>query len=138
MLSLKTGVFVGGIKPEMLLAIAVADQVYTQFNVAFVITSVLDGVHTARSLHYVGEAVDIRIVNIPTTAIRSSIVALIKSRLGIHFDVILESDHLHIEFDPKGTAIPVTTPRPTTGQAEGRYEVARKRKTKRKVVSRKS
>jgi len=61
------------------------------------ITSARDGQHMDGSLHYDGAAVDLRIWGIadPTaTADR------LRRDLPREFDVILEADHLHLEFDP--------------------------------------
>ena len=62
-----------------------------------VITSALDGKHSAGSLHYVGYAVDIRM---PLESV-DAIIHHIKLGLGYDFDVVNEGDHLHIEFQPK-------------------------------------
>lgn len=62
------------------------------------ITSGNDGVHMENSKHYRNEAIDIRrrdMINAMKTA------KIIKYVLGNNYDVILESDHIHIEYDPK-------------------------------------
>lgn len=63
-----------------------------------VITSAIDGQHSPKSLHYSGNAVDIRSRNWPDSI---GMAQQIREILGQDFDVILEVDHLHIEFDPK-------------------------------------
>ena len=62
------------------------------------VTSGKDGIHSKNSLHYVGRAIDIRTrdMKLPAYTARK-----LKIALGNNFDVILESDHIHIEFDPK-------------------------------------
>lgn len=70
-----------------------------------VLTSAQDSDHGKDSLHYgiPGDprcrAVDIRKRNIPALFL-DTFLANIKRYLGPGFDVILESDHIHIEYDP--------------------------------------
>jgi hypothetical protein len=89
---------VAGLRPEALLAMIIADQVYTRHGMAFVLTSVTDGKHSIKSLHYSGNAFDCRIYD---GTDNEALVKEIKGKLNIDFDVILEKDHIHIEFDPK-------------------------------------
>lgn len=58
------------------------------------VTSIEEGIHSPGSLHYNGNAFDLR----PT---RTDI-QHIKHLLGPDFDVVDEQNHYHIEFDPKG------------------------------------
>lgn len=72
------------------------------------ITSTTDGTHMAGSKHYNGEAIDVGIRSSSTfqffsKAIQIALVAAIKAVLGADYDVVLESDHIHIEYDPKVT-----------------------------------
>lgn len=72
-----------------------------------VITSANDGRHMDGSLHYKDRAFDIRIWNIKSKnsqlrhALARTWAARIAERLGEDYDVILESDHIHMEYDPK-------------------------------------
>jgi len=62
-----------------------------------VITSALDGEHSAGSLHPYGKAIDVRSRTIPDVfKARDDI----QKELGNDFDVVMEIDHLHIEYDP--------------------------------------
>lgn len=82
-------------------AISVADQVYASAGAQLVVTSLRDGVHMPGSLHYSGNAVDLRIRDLNQGQL-GMILQGLRSRLsGQGFDVILESDHIHIEYDPK-------------------------------------
>lgn len=64
-----------------------------------VITSLLDGVHSKNSLHYTGNAFDLR-VWIYTEKQRKTLLIQLRKTLGIDYDVVDEVDHLHIEWDP--------------------------------------
>ncbi len=98
MIHLKKGVRLHGIKPEIVLALVIADQVYMELGHELVITSVIDGKHSRASIHYTGGAVDLRIPGEHGIAVRNRIAR----RVGGDFDVVLESDHIHIEWQPKG------------------------------------
>lgn len=95
------GVKVTGMLPEILLAIMITQALYIEWKYTdFVITSIKDGVHMKDSLHYSGKAFDFRFWNIPDI-MRSRFVQELKVRLGQDYDVVLEVDHIHVEFDPK-------------------------------------
>ncbi len=98
----KPGVRLFGLRPEMVVAILAAKTVYDNHNHEFVITSAVDSRHSPTSLHYVGAAIDIRTRHIPAHA-RQGVSAEIAIALSHEFDVVLERDHIHIEFQPKGT-----------------------------------
>lgn len=94
-----------GMSVQVLLALFIAEQVYEQFGREVTITSVNDSVHGLTSLHYAGQAVDLRIQN-PINGMKyfedePEVVRRIKSRLNEDFDVMLEPDHIHIEYQPR-------------------------------------
>ena len=62
------------------------------------ITSGNDGKHMKNSLHYEDKAIDIRTrdMNYPVGT-----TLFIRKALGKNYDVILERDHIHIEYQPK-------------------------------------
>lgn len=64
-----------------------------------VVTCAMDGDHMSGSRHYTGEAIDIRIRDME---VADSLVLRreLKAALGKAFDVVLEVDHIHIEYDP--------------------------------------
>ena len=64
------------------------------------VTSAVDGTHGIGSLHYVGYAADVRIWGIIDDYLPQFTEGLSEA-LGEEFDVVLESDHIHIEFQPK-------------------------------------
>lgn len=99
---IKAGVDLRGLAPQMTLAYAIAQHVYwEQAGVPCVITSAFDGKHGPNSLHYKGKALDLRINNLRPEQVHPVFVAL-KAALGPGgYDVVLEQDHIHCEYDPK-------------------------------------
>lgn len=90
------------LKPQTILAVTIAWAIYAQLGAKeFVITSVNDSTHSAKSLHRFGYAVDIRIWVLSEDH-RAVAVQMIGEAMGRDFDVVLEKDHIHIEYDPKG------------------------------------
>lgn len=63
-----------------------------------IVTSARDGKHSELSLHYVGKAIDLRTRDIEK-ATQLAITVQIRQALGNAYDVVLEEDHLHIEYD---------------------------------------
>ena len=61
-----------------------------------VVTSARDGVHGVNSKHYTGEAVDLRIRDFTDMWKQ-----YLQKALGKDWDVVIEQDHLHLEWDPK-------------------------------------
>ncbi len=93
-----SSVKIQGISTELLFALIVADQVYKETGQELVITSLNDGKHSVTSLHYSGNAGDVRIYRDGKDQQRRD---MIKERLGIDYDVILEGNHIHIEYQPR-------------------------------------
>jgi len=75
-------------------------EVFRELESDCVITSGREGVHKRSSEHYNDRALDYRIWGV-VTRLRHALVERISHRLGNDFDVVLEDNHLHIEFDPK-------------------------------------
>ena len=86
--------------PQILLALMIVDQVMKECGQEAVITSINDARHSETSLHYSGSAVDLRSRAFGNP---NQVLALCKSALGNSndFDIILESDHFHLEYQPK-------------------------------------
>lgn len=89
-----------GIRPELVLALFIADQVYAIHGTELVITSLVDGRHSHTSLHYAGCAADLRTRNLPESK-RQTVAEEIKARLNRHYDVLFEGDHIHMEYQPR-------------------------------------
>lgn len=87
--------------PEIVHAMKVADNLSRSIaGKEAVVTSILDGKHKKGSKHYTGNAFDLRIY-IYTKEQLNDLIDLLKTTLGPNYDVVLENDHIHIEFDPK-------------------------------------
>ena len=100
MLSLKPGVRVLGLRPEILLFVMAAQAAYAKRGADLVITSGIEGTHSRGSEHYTGLAVDVRTSNLAPSQV-TDVIAELKAALGPDFDILLEDDHLHAEWDPK-------------------------------------
>jgi hypothetical protein len=99
-ISLKPGASLRGLRVEALLAFMVASSVMADMQLPdCVLTCATDSQHMPGSLHYVGLAIDIRTAGVPEPL---KLVARLRTALNQEFDVVLESDHIHIEFQPKG------------------------------------
>jgi hypothetical protein len=95
--TLKHGVH-GKPRPELAAALDICAEVYKGWNQPLVVTSLEDGKHKTGSLHYKRAAADLRTSMLGQNA--DCVVRQLKLRLGPDFDVVKESDHIHIEFDP--------------------------------------
>lgn len=99
-MKIKEGVNLAGLRPEMNIVITVADHIYRTYKQELVITSAVDGKHGKASLHYIGLALDFR-TRYFDRLVADKVRNEIATRLGAQYDVILEKDHLHVEFQPK-------------------------------------
>lgn len=100
MLFIKPGVRLTGMRPEILLAAVVAERAYNEAGFDLTITACVDGKHSTGSLHYSGAAIDLRTRDVPAASV-PKLAARLKECLAGEFDVVLEGDHIHIEFQPK-------------------------------------
>lgn len=100
MLRLKPGVDLRLIVPQVVFALNVAERLYAKFDAECVVTSGRDGRHSDRSLHYLGRAVDLR-TRVFTANQAAALRNELADALGPQYDVILESDHIHLEWDPR-------------------------------------
>lgn len=99
-MKIKTGVSLKGLQPQIVLALLVVQQIWTDRNMTGpTITSCSDGEHGYGSLHHTGMAIDIR--RPITQTVAQSTVDEIRRRLGeLEYDVVLKDDHIHIEYQP--------------------------------------
>lgn len=102
-MELKPGVILAGLDLRMRPALLAAERIWREHGrpEGVTVTSGLDGVHSAGSLHYYGLAVDFRIrywLRPESREVAQELRSALVSNAG--FDVILESDHIHVEFQP--------------------------------------
>jgi len=102
MLSIKKGVKLHSLSPQMAIATMIINQTCNDHALDCVITSGSDGKHMAHSYHYTGNALDFRHTYpgakspVDSTDIRIAIT----EKLGENFDVVVEQSHIHVEYDP--------------------------------------
>ena len=92
-----------GVQPQIFYAIGVAECVYREAGFACIVTSLTDS-HEDRpaSLHNKGLAVDFRTRHLTPEA-KFKIAGSLKAILDPQgYDVVMEANHIHVEFDPKG------------------------------------
>ena len=101
MIRLKTGVNPIGVRPEVLLIIIIAEGVYNEFGEDTIVTSINDSTHSDTSRHYMGMAVDFRTKHLPNDAIAREITEELRERLGRHYLVLFEHNHIHVSYKPR-------------------------------------
>lgn len=101
-MKLKVGASLEGTSWRMWEAALVAEAVYKEFGFSEItVTEGSGGKHKDGSLHYKGLAIDIRTWHIASESLQV-IAGEIRHRLGPDYDVVVEADHIHLEYDPKG------------------------------------
>ena len=102
---LKMGVSVKCLKRDIRRALSPIDRVYQrEAGHEAIITSGDEGTHSPSSLHYAGQAVDIALPGthgMAQKATAAEVVSKLRKELGPNYDVVLERDHIHVEYDPK-------------------------------------
>ena len=103
-MKLKYGIRLADLSPQIVLAAMVIQECFRERGGEFTITSLNDGAHSEKSLHYKGHALDFRTRDF--TGDKHALISLIRASLGENFDVLLEdeggpNEHGHAEHDPK-------------------------------------
>jgi hypothetical protein len=88
MLLIKPGVDIRGIGTEVSFGLRILEAVLWKHGADCMITTCRDGQHMDGSKHYIGDAVDV-------------VLNETRVNLGDQFDLVLEENHFHLEFDPK-------------------------------------
>jgi hypothetical protein len=96
-MQLKEGVVLAGLDLRMRLVLVHAEQIWLDHARELVVTSGLEGTHSAGSLHYYGLALDFR-SRYFTLSNRASVVKKLQEALGPDFRVIAEKTHIHVEY----------------------------------------
>ena len=98
----KSGVNPAGVRPELTLGLLVADAVWRKHGQRLVITSLNDGKHSLTSLHWAGQAGDLRTRYFTPEEV-PEVAAELREDMGHNsdYDVVVEDDHIHLEWQPK-------------------------------------
>lgn len=102
-MKLKHDVVGVGVASSIWYAIGIAETIYLSYGHSMVVTSLTDGKHMTGSYHYRGLAVDIHSRDLSPEDQAKILSRLIAILDPMGFDVIVETDHIHIEYDPKGS-----------------------------------
>lgn len=100
-MKLKKGVILAGLKIEMRPVLKRADGLWRANGQELVITSGLEGTHSAGSYHYYGYALDLR-TNYFSEEKKRELERILQHRLAeisSAYQVVLERTHMHVEFD---------------------------------------
>lgn len=87
--------------------IAICAGVFSEFSKRFTVTSMNDSRHMRGSKHYAGDAWDARSRDEGPAyqqwpdELKLHIANACRNRLGGDYDVVVEGDHFHFEYDPK-------------------------------------
>lgn len=100
---------ISNLKPQMIVCDYVIQSIFSSLGIACIRTSVGDKVHSARSLHKPGYAVDYRTKHINGISDKLKLVDVVKDSCP-WCDVILEhvgedQEHMHVEYDPKNDKV---------------------------------
>ena len=94
---IKAGVDISRLERNTRKALYKANNQYELYDNEMVVTSTYEGNHSAGSLHYANQAFDLRLPGGNGDLIISGMM----DTMGPAFDVCMEIDHIHIEYDPK-------------------------------------
>jgi hypothetical protein len=97
-MKIKEGANIAGLQLPMREVLIKADKIWSLFREELVITSGLDGEHSAGSLHYYGYAVDLR-SRYFTEGEKTSVVERLKEDLGSDYHVVAHKTHIHVEYE---------------------------------------
>ena len=96
----KLGVDISRLHDAIRKKLNIIEHVFQRNNHEPVITSTYCDNHSPSSLHYQNKAIDLRSKGIMSHT-QKAIMEELKMHLGDDYDVILEGNHYHIEYDPK-------------------------------------
>lgn len=100
-MTLKEGVSLNGLDPIVYYHLTAIDAIHrVVVHRDAIITSGTEGKHMQGSLHYRGRALDLRTRDLSPSK-REELRDALERGLGPGWDVILESTHIHVEWDPK-------------------------------------
>lgn len=97
-MKIKSGVILNGLQTPMRKVLINAEAIWKELGQELVITSGLEGTHSAGSLHYYGYAVDLRTRYFDLDQIDQAANALI-TKLGYGYTVVVHETHMHIHYN---------------------------------------
>ena len=104
---IKAGVRLAGMRPEMVIGLMICESVYAAHGHDMVLTEGTGGKHGPGTLHHEGLASDLRLPSkCPPLRLALSwppvddVIVALQEALGSEFDVVLETDHIHVEWQP--------------------------------------
>jgi hypothetical protein len=95
---LKKGISLSKLQTCMAPALITCQEMFDRTTIDLVITSGNDGNHMEGSKHYEGLAFDIRSRELSAIQ-KTTFIEFLRNRHDNCYDIILESDHIHIEYD---------------------------------------
>lgn len=100
-MQIKDGVILAGLNPNMRFVLITADDIWRNHGQELVVTSGLDGCHSAWSWHYYGCALDFRTRYFGSHRERQDVAnelqAALKKKSSL-YGVVLESNHIHTQY----------------------------------------
>ena len=102
MISVKPGVDLSLLQPQMALAAQVVAEIYRTYGCELVITGGCEPGHSPGGRHPIGLALDFRTRNVPAGFL-GSLGDKVQEALGEQYDTVEKRipPHLHVEFDPR-------------------------------------
>ena len=97
-MNVKDGVILYGLHPKMQIANCIATRIWFEFNQTLVITEGV--IIRATGFHPLGRACDYRTRYFDDAQEKRDVAVELQNALGNDYDVVLESDHIHCEYDP--------------------------------------
>jgi hypothetical protein len=94
--AIKPGADIRGLQLPMHKVLVVVTNIYQRHGYETVVTSGLDGTHSAGSWHYYGYALDFRTNHVDKVKLPAMIEET-KRSLGSDYFVLFEGDHLHVD-----------------------------------------
>jgi len=99
-MKIKPGTVLAGLNLKIRPVLIAAEKIWKLNGQELVVTSGIDGIHSAGSLHLFGLAVDFRTYYFPSQMQKELVLKELKESLGSNYDVVLERTHIHVEYDP--------------------------------------
>lgn len=97
-MKIKPGAQIAGLDIRMRPALIIADRIWREHGQELVVTSGLDGEHSAGSLHYYGLALDFRSRYFSPEE-KAKVVRALRERLPHGLEVVEHATHIHVEYD---------------------------------------